>query len=78
MPDFSASATAGRVPMEADRRPTEEAPEASNWNENVFPEMSLTSATLESDTVAQTEIDPTTLAVMPLLEDGFLWVVART
>jgi hypothetical protein len=40
--------------------------------------MSLTTAALESDTVAQTEIDPATLAVMPLLEDDFFWVVART
>ena len=80
--DFSKCALADRALLEempaegTDCGATEEAPVTSTSNENVFPETSLTSALLES--VAQTEIIPIALALMPLLLGGFCWVVTRT
>ena len=47
----------------------EDAPRTSTLNVNVFPELSLTSEFRES--VAQTEIIPFTLALTPLLPEGF-------
>lgn len=80
--DFSRCALADRALLEempaegTDCGATEEAPVTSTLNENVFPETSLTSALPES--VAQTEIIPIALALMPLLLGGFCWVVTRT
>jgi hypothetical protein len=80
--DFSKCVLADRALLEempaegTDWGATEEAPVTSTSNENVFPETSLTSALFES--VAQTEIIPIALALMPLLLGGFFWVVTRT
>ena len=82
--DFSKCALADRALLEempaegTDCGATEEAPVTSTSNENDFPEVRLTMALLES--VAQTEIIPIALAVMPLLLllESFCWVVTRT